>query len=133
MAKGREKHEARQAELSRFGKDLARRSKSVCELCEEPGKALRVFEVPPEPKDPDFEKCAFLCEECCEQVENEKKFRAGEHWRCLAQTVWSEVPAVQVLAVRLLRRQVNAQAWAREVLDGVFLDEEVEAWADEAQ
>ena len=74
----------------------------------------------------------FLCDRCREQAENPKRFQAGEDWRCLSQTVWSEVPAVQVMAVRLLRRQADSQPWAQETLEQVFLDPEVEAWADAA-
>ena len=129
MAKGYEINQARVGELASFGKDLARRAHSKCELCETAGVKLSAFEVPPVPALPEFDRCVFLCDRCREQTENSRRFEPGEHWRCLTQTVWSEVPAVQVLAVRLLRRQADTQAWARETLDGAFLDPEVEEWA----
>lgn len=131
MAKGREEHQARVAHLNSFGKELARRAKSKCELCEVAGEKLLVLEVPPEPRGPEVERCVMLCEACATAVREPKKFRAGDHWRCLAQTVWSEVPAVQALALRLLKRQEDSQAWARETLETVFADEEVEALAAE--
>ena len=133
MAKGYEVNQERVAALASLGKDLARRSKSRCELCETSGVGLSPFEVPPEPKLPELDRCLFLCDRCREQAGNPKRFQPGEAWRCLAQTIWSEVPAVQVMAVRLLRRQANSEEWAREVLAEAYLDPEVELWADEAQ
>ncbi|MDF1861445.1 MAG: hypothetical protein P1U87_14610 [Verrucomicrobiales bacterium] len=134
MAKGYQANQERVAILKSFGKELARRSRSKCELCETTGAALSVFEVPPESKNnPDVDRCAFLCESCHEQAGNLKRFRPGEHWRCLAQTAWSETPAVQVLAVRLLRRQADRQPWAQEALDGLFLEEPLEEWSLEAE
>jgi len=132
MAKGREIHEERMARLSLFGKDLARRAKSRCELCESAGASLSIFEVPPVPREPDFGRCLLLCEPCREQVEEPKRFRAGEHWRFLAGQAWSEVGMVQIVAVRLLRRQSDSQAWAREALGELYLDEEVESLVTEA-
>jgi len=120
--------------LSSFGKDLARRARSKCELCESAGVPLSVFEVPPEPAEgADIDLCIFICDNCREQSENLKKFKQGEHWRVLAQTVWSETAPVQVMAARLLKRQADSQAWARETLDGLFLDEELEEWVTKAE
>ena len=131
MAKGFEANRVRVETIASFGKDLARRSRSRCELCESSGVKLSAMEVPPEPREPDIDHCIFLCDDCREQAENERKFQPGERWRCLAQTVWSEVPAVQVMALRLLRRQADSQAWAREALEGAFVDPEIEAWASQ--
>lgn len=50
------------------------------------------------------------------------------HWRCLNDAVWSAEPAVQVLAWRMLHR-VDA-GWARDLLDIVYLEPEVQAWAE---
>ncbi len=131
MAKGKEEFQARVALLQSFGKDLARRSKSRCELCEVSGQKLSVVEIPPEPRDPVVEECVMLCEGCATAVQDSLKFREGEHWRCLAQTIWSDVPAVQVLAFRLLKRQEKSQHWAQETLETVFLDKASEARAAE--
>lgn len=134
MAKGYQANQERRGILTSFGKELARRSRSKCELCEAAGVALAVYEVPPEPSgDPEIERCVFICDNCSNQSENPKRFQPGEHWRCLAQTVWSETPAIQVLATRLLKRQEKSQAWAREALDGLFLDEELEEWVTKAE
>lgn len=131
MATGREEHDARNAVLQRFGKDLARRAKSKCELCEVPGKRLSIFEVPPVPRDPDSGRCLLLCEDCRVPVEDSRRFRPGESWRFLCAQAWSELPMVQVVAVRLLRRMAGREAWAREALDELYLDDEVEALVTE--
>jgi protein PhnA len=58
---------------------------------------------------------------------------AGRGWQCLVEAVWSEMPAVQVVAWRMLKELAKREDWARESLDEVFLDPEVEAWAKAAQ
>ncbi|MBP82788.1 MAG: phnA protein [Verrucomicrobiales bacterium] len=133
MAKGREVHLARVAALQCFGKDLARRSKSKCELCERAGEALSIVEVPPIFCEPAYERCVMLCESCRLAVEDQKRFSPGEQWRFLAQSVWSELPAVQVLAGRLLKRIEASEAWAREALESVYMEEDVEIWVTEAE
>ena len=129
MAKGYDENQARVATIASFGKDLARRSRSRCELCEATGVKLTTFEVAPVPKEPSIDHCLFLCDDCREQVEYPKRFQSGERWRCLTQTLWSEVPVVQVMAVRLLRKLSGSQAWAQEALENAFLEPEIEEWA----
>jgi protein PhnA len=43
------------------------------------------------------------------------------------------MPAVQVVAWRMLNRLAKREDWAREVIEEVFLDPEVEAWAKSAE
>jgi protein PhnA len=44
--------------------------------------------------------------------------------------MWSEVPAVQVMAWRLLTRLSVNEVWAQDLLDTLFLEDEVQAWAE---
>lgn len=131
MARGKEDHDARTAVLNSFGKDLARRAKSKCELCERGGEKLSIFEVPPVPRDPVFARCLLLCGDCLSQAGDVRHFRGGDSWRFLATQAWSENLMVQVMAVRLLQRQASSHHWAREALDGLFLDDETEALVTE--
>lgn len=131
MAKGYDTHQARLQALQLIGKDLARRAKSKCELTGASGVALRPYEVPPVAADPDLDRTLLISEACHEVLENPKHLK-GREWQCLAEVVWSEMPAVQVVAWRLLQELAKREDWAREVLDGLFLDEEVEAWAKSA-
>lgn len=131
MARGKEEYAARMNVLSGFGKDLARRAKSRCELCSAAGEKLSVYEVPPERPVPEFERCVLLCSRCEEAFRDPRKFEGGDQWRCLGEAAWSALAPVQVLAVRLLQRLGTSEDWAREALDGLYLDEEVEEWVTE--
>ncbi|RPJ33789.1 MAG: phnA protein [Verrucomicrobiaceae bacterium] len=128
MAKGYELHQARMMALQGMGKDLARRAKSKCEITGAAGVPLHPYEVPPVGEDPDIERTLLLCEECHEMLEHPDRL-AGRGWQCLAEAVWSEMPAVQVVAWRMLHELAKREDWAREVLEEVFLDPAVEEWA----
>lgn len=132
MAKGFQQHQARMAQISRFGRELARRAKSKCEVCESAGVSLTAFEVPPTPEEADIDHCVFICATCQDALENPKKKLEPNEWRTLGNTIWSEVPAAQVAVVRLLRRIAKDPegAWARELLEETYLDPEIEEWAD---
>ena len=129
MGKGYETHQARVAALQALGKDLARRAKSKCELTGASGVPLRPYEVPPVAAEPDLERTLLLCEACHEVLEQPKRL-AGRAWQGLAEVVWSEMPAVQVVAWRMLQCLAKREDWAREVMEEVFLDPEVAAWAE---
>jgi protein PhnA len=128
MGKGYEAHQARVLALQGIGKDLARRAKSKCELTGAAGVALRPYEVPPAGNEPDIGRTLLVSEACLAVLENPKQLK-GREWQCLAETVWSEQAATQVVAWRMLNHLAKSEDWAREVIEEVFLDEEVEAWA----
>jgi protein PhnA len=132
MGKGYETHQARVAALQALGKDLARRAKSKCELTGAAGVRLLPYEVPPVAVEPDLARTLLLSEACHEVLEQPKRL-AGRTWQGLAEVVWSEMPAVQVMAWRMLNHMAKSEDWAREVIEEVFLDPEVEAWALSAQ
>lgn len=119
--------------LMRLAKDLVRRSRSHCELCGKNGVSLEAYEVPPLEEDPYLEGCVFICGECRTQVEKPAKM-IPTHWRCLNNSLYSEVPAVQVMSFRLLKHlSKKGEHWAEELLEHAYLDPDVEAWADEAE
>ncbi len=126
MSKGREAHQQRIQQVNAFGKELARRSKSRCELCGE-NTSLSIYEVPPV-NEPDLHHCVMICENCRNQIEGKQRLEPN-HWHNLTQSVWSEVPAVQVLAVQMLQRLKN-EGWAQDLLDEVYLEPDVQAWVD---
>jgi protein PhnA len=126
MVKRLEKHQQRVEQLDRFGKDLARRSGRRCELCGSAGVKLKIHEVPPIGQEPDFDRCILICETCQQQIDQPKRMDSN-HWHCLSQAAWSDIPAVQVMAVLLLRQLPN-QDWARELLEQLYLTPETEAW-----
>ena len=83
-------------------------------------------------EEPDIERILLVSEECREVLEKPERL-AGRSWQCLAEAVWSENPAVQVVAWRMLTELAKREDWAREVIQEVFLDPEVEEWANAAE
>ena len=73
------------------------------------------------------ETAILICETCKEQIENPEKVEPN-HWRCLNDSMWSTVPAVQVMAWRMLNR-LKTEGWPQDLLDMMYLDEEAAAWA----
>lgn len=108
-----------------FEKDLEARSGSKCELCGATGE-LKGFEVAPA-RNGKADDHVLLCDMCFEQVNDATKIDAN-HWRCLNDSMWSTVPAVQVMAWRMLNR-LKAEGWPQDLLDMLYLDEDTLAWA----
>jgi protein PhnA len=122
----------RQNLLSRLAKDLVRRSRSKCELCAKGGVRLDVYELHPLTDEPYVDRCLFICEGCRKQIENPCKM-IPSHWRCLNNALYSEVPAVQVMSVRLLRRLTREkQHWADELLEHAYLEPDLDEWSLQA-
>lgn len=105
--------------------DLQTRSESKCELCSATD-ALGVYEIPPE-SDGGADKCVLICNTCKEQINDADKVDAN-HWRCLNDSMWSQVPAVQVMAWRMLTR-LSAEGWPQDLLDMLYLEDDVLSWA----
>lgn len=103
---------------------LAKRSGNKCELCEAT-EGLKVYEVPPATGNMD--DAILLCPKCLAQIEKKEELDSS-HWQCLATSMWSEVPAVKVMAWRMLNRLRN-ESWAAEQLDMLYLDDEKLNWA----
>jgi len=101
------------------------RSDSKCELCGNQ-QNIAVFNIPPE-SDGSAAQAAMLCDLCSEQINDADKVDIN-HWRCLNDSMWSQIPAVQVLAYRMLD-QLKAEGWPQDLLDMLYLDDETLAWA----
>lgn len=106
-------------------KELHTRSESKCELCSAT-ESLNVFDVPPS-SNGSADEAILICETCLEQIENKEKIDL-HHWHCLNDSMWSQVPAVQVMAWRMLS-QLNTEAWAQDLLEMLYLDDETLQWA----
>ncbi len=104
---------------------LMQRCSSACELCGS-SDSLAVFQVPPD-SDGSAERCVILCRTCRGQIESPDPVDVT-HWRCLNESIWSQVPAVQVVAWRMLNR-LSSENWAQDLLETVYLDESTLAWA----
>lgn len=104
---------------------LNKRSGAKCELCGAT-ENLKVFEVLPA-KNGGIDEAIMACSTCIEQIENPGNEDLN-HWRCLNDSMWNENIPVQVVAWRMLSR-LRAAGWPQELLDMMYLDEEVLAWA----
>ena len=105
--------------------ELRARASDACELCTAADN-LAVYEV--SPSDGSVDQCILLCATCLEQVEDPEKVDAN-HWRCLNDSMWSQVPAVQVMAFRMLTR-LKGEGWPQDLLDMLYLDDATRAWAE---
>ena len=106
-------------------KNLQQRSQSKCELCSSTSE-LSIYEVPPYSKGAE-EDSLLICHTCNDQIENSDHVEVN-HWRCLNDSMWSEVTAVQVVVWRMLTR-LRAEGWPQDLLDMMYFDEENLAWA----
>ncbi len=106
-------------------KKLHTRSESKCELCSAT-ENLSVYEIPPE-SNASPEQSVLICETCKAQIDDPEKMDAN-HWRCLNDSMWSQVPAVQVMAWRMLTRLSN-EGWPQDLLDILYLDDDTLTWA----
>lgn len=106
-------------------KTLQTRSENKCECCEAENDLL-IYEVIPKENGNDYEN-AYLCATCRDQV-LEKTEMDANHWRCLNTSMWSEVPAVKVIAWRMLNR-LKQEDWARDLLDMIYLEDDDLEWA----
>jgi len=127
MAKGLDQYKERINMLNSFGKNLTKRSKSRCELCSASDVSLTIYEIEPAPSEPDIEKCIFLCETCLNQIKNPKKLNT-KHFQCLNQTVWSDIPAVKMMSVKLVTKISENEAWAENLLEEIYLDQDEQEW-----
>ncbi|MFC1468137.1 PhnA domain-containing protein [Verrucomicrobiota bacterium] len=110
---------------SKFLAELQERGSSACELCGADSD-LKVLHVVPAQISAD--KCVLACATCTAQLTGETELDLN-HWRCLQDAIWSETDAVQVAAYRLLQ-QIKTEPWAAALLDQMYLDDDLLAWAE---
>jgi protein PhnA len=105
--------------------ELLSRAGSRCELCgAESG--LDGYVVAPRDESA-ADSCVLVCGACGTQLQTPKSLDAN-YWRCLSDAVWNENGAVKVLAWRVLKC-LEGQAWASDLLEQIYLDEDLQEWA----
>lgn len=112
-----------------FEQALMQRADSKCELCSSSDQ-LSVYEVPPV-ESSSADNSILVCITCHDQIQAPDTMDVN-HWRCLNDSMWSQVPAVQVMAWRQLK-QLSSEIWAQDLIDMLYLDEETTAWAQATQ
>jgi protein PhnA len=107
---------------------LLERSANTCEICGATS-GLSLYEVKPDTISTP-ENTIICCEKCKAQIAKNEELDVN-HWTCLSSSMWSEVPAVQVISWRMLNRLKN-ESWAADNLDILYLDDETLDWAKES-
>ncbi|AIW16334.1 PhnA domain-containing protein [Vibrio tubiashii] len=102
---------------------MLERCQSKCELCAADAP-LTAYAVPPH-SHVTVDYGIMVCDKCLGEIEEPKDIN---HWRCLNDSMWSQVPAVQVTAWRQLTR-LNTESWAQDALDMMYMEEEQMNWA----
>jgi protein PhnA len=89
----------------------------ACDLCGNE-EGLTLYTVLPK------DEVINMCKICLDSVDNPSDNE--KHWNCLHESMWSENPAVKVMAYRILTK-----LGAQEQLDMLYLEEDVMVWAKE--
>lgn len=104
---------------------LLTRANNQCELCSS-ANDLDSYSVTSSnsARESDFVACA----KCRNQLELGHFDDSDGHWKCLSDSMWSTVPAVQIMAWRILSR-LSQETWAQDLLDMLYLDDDALEWA----
>ena len=107
---------------------LLQRCKSQCELCSS-DTPLSVYDVPPD-ADGSAERSVMICDTCRQQIDDPDSIDPN-HWRSLSDSMWNPAAPVQVMAWRQLKTLSDkGEVWAQELLDMLYLEDEVKLWAE---
>jgi|TARA_B110000259_G_scaffold184255_1_gene230926 protein PhnA len=105
--------------------ELQKRSGYKCELCTATNDLI-VYEVNPTSNRGGYENI-MTCKTCNDQLTNPATADSN-HWRCLNESMWSEVDAVKVVAYRMLSK-LASEGWPQDLLDMIYLEGDALAWA----
>ncbi|KGO86884.1 PhnA protein [Flavobacterium rivuli WB 3.3-2 = DSM 21788] len=105
---------------------LQQRSGNQCELSSVADN-LTAYEVPPA-INRGADGYILITEKCFNQIEKKEEPDADFWQGVLPTSMWSEVPAVQVVSWRMLNRFRN-ESWAADALDMMYVDDELLEWA----
>lgn len=106
---------------------ILERCDSKCELCGS-DSPLSSFVVAPHSQ-VTVDHAVMLCDTCKNQIESPDTMDAN-HWRCLNDSMWSQVAPVQVMAWRQLKRLSANESWATDLLDMMYMEEDIARWAE---
>lgn len=104
---------------------LHERSESKCELCAA-NENLACYRLAPELNDA-LDSSILTCSLCLEQINDPTKTNPN-YWRCLNNSMWSQIPAIQVMVWRILNG-IEGESWPADLLDMMYLDDETLKWA----
>ncbi len=106
-------------------KALRERGNDNCELCGS-SEQLEGFVVAPGSADV-LEEIILTCKTCRDQLNGDADIDPN-HWRCLNDSMWSDVSAVKVVVYRMLNN-IKHEGWPMDLLDMMYLEEHELDWA----
>lgn len=106
--------------------DLLERAAGRCELCSATTD-LAPFDVTPN-AGASLDTQGLLCQTCRDHIQVPASLDI-KHWYGLNESIWSEHGAVKVLAYRVLKG-LGENSWAQDLLGQMYLDDELQSWAD---
>lgn len=104
-----------------FEEQIKQRSGGQCELCGATHD-LSIYTVPPSTTNTN-DSCVYVCSTCLNQLTADEPVNP-HHWRCLNDSMWSQEPAVQVVAWRMLNH-LRLEGWPQDLLDMLYLDDDL--------
>lgn len=107
--------------------EILARGNHCCEVCQS-ATGVNVLEIPGSALSA-ADRSLALCEACNAEFSSKGEL-FPTRWFCLKETIWSEVPAVKVFSNLILQRLAE-HPWARDLLDQMYLEDELRAWVDE--
>lgn len=108
-----------------FEKELIARSGNVCELSGTSDNLVSYLVDPATGNSSnDF---IFIEQRLKDQLDGTSDLVPND-WRCLNDSMWSEVPAVKVVAYRMLNT-LQGEGWPADLLEMIYLDDETLQWA----
>lgn len=108
-----------------FEKQLNVRSGEVCELSGSTDN-LQVYQVLPSEGN-SADDFILVSQNLKDQLEGTKEVVPND-WRCLNESMWSEVSAVKVIAYRMLDN-LKQEGWPADLLEMIYLNEDELSWA----
>jgi len=107
-------------------KSLEDRSGNKCELCSAESN-LTVFEVTGSENRSEVDSHIHICRICVSEINDSDSVNTN-HWRCLNDSIWSEVDAVKVQAWRTLTH-LKGEGWTQDLLDMMYIEDDLLIWA----
>jgi len=111
-----------------LSRELEKRCNSSCELCGAT-EHLDTYVVGPKSGE-SLEHQVAACTTCSTQL-NDTDQIDGNHWRCLNDSMWSQEPAVQVVAYRMLHQLKSKTDWSADLIEMMYLDDDTKSWAED--
>lgn len=115
------------SDMTNLEQALSLRAEARCELCGDTSElaAWPVSNAPITGVDAHI----LACHTCRKELEDADAISDANRWFCLQESIWSQYPAVQVTSWRQLQALATSHAWAKDLLEQAYLDEETLAWA----